>query len=203
MIARLLELFINFFLIGLFTIGGGYAMIPMIQDVVVGKGWLTDNELLNFFAIAESTPGPFAVNTATLVGFNRIPEAPLLGAIITTAAVVLPSFIIILIIARYVNNFIEKKSIRWALDGIKATVVGLIFAVVYSLIATNVFVDKSLDTNNLVIDNKIFGDKLLDLNAILIIIIILALKLVLKKKLGPILIILISGFLGFIFYYYL
>lgn len=184
MIARLVELFVNFFLIGLFTIGGGYAMIPMIEDVVVSKGWLTYNELINFFAIAESTPGPFAVNTATLVGFSQIPEAPLLGAIVTTTAVVLPSFIIIIIIAMFVQNFLQKKAIRWALDGIKATVVGLIFAVVYSL-----FVSIKSDTS---------------LNiyySIIILAIIILLKLIFKKKIGPIPIILISGFLGFIFYY--
>ncbi|HHU56111.1 MAG TPA: chromate transporter [Acholeplasmataceae bacterium] len=184
MIIKLLELFGNFFLIGLFTIGGGYAMIPMIEDVVVGKGWLTYDELINFFAIAESTPGPFAVNTATLVGFNQIPEAPILGAIVTTTAVILPSFIIILIIAIFVNNFLQKKTIRWALDGIKATVVGLIFAVVYSLFVTL----KSDESLNIYYSLIILGT-------------IIALKLIFKKKIGPIPIIIISGFLGFIFYY--
>jgi len=186
MIIRLLELFIYFFVIGLFTIGGGYAMIPMISDVVIGKGWLTGEQLLNFIAIAESTPGPFAVNTATLVGFYHIPEAPLLGAVVTTIAVTLPSFIIILIIAAFLQDFFQKKGVRWALGGIKATVVGLIAAVVVSLI-----------NSNIVVDNK------LDIYAVIILVIVFALKFIFKKKLGPIPLILISGFLGFIFYFIL
>lgn len=185
MIIKLLELFFYFFVIGLFTIGGGYAMIPMIEDVVVGKGWLTSAELLNFFAIAESTPGPFAVNTATLVGFKLIPEAPILGAVATTLAVILPSFIIILIIASLLNNFLQKKGVRWALLGIKATVVGLIAAVVISLIRTNIFVDSSLD-----------------IYALIILVIVFTIS-IFFKKVGPIPIILLSGFLGFIFYFIL
>ena len=105
---KLLELFITFFIIGLFTIGGGYAMIPMINDTVIEKGWLTLEELYNFIAIAESTPGPFAVNTATLVGFSQFPEAPILGAVITTAGVVLPSFIIILLQNTFITSSIKK-----------------------------------------------------------------------------------------------
>ncbi|MDD3383054.1 MAG: chromate transporter, partial [Bacilli bacterium] len=75
-------------MIGLFTIGGGYAMIPLMQSEVVGRGWLTLDELINFFAIAESTPGPFAVNTATLIGFQQF---QILGAIVATTSVILPS----------------------------------------------------------------------------------------------------------------
>ena len=89
----LLELFWVFFQIGLFTFGGGYAMIPMIQDLVVDeKKWVTYEEIMNFIAISESTPGPFAINMATFVGTTQY---GLLGAIVATIAVILPSFIII------------------------------------------------------------------------------------------------------------
>ena len=91
-----LKLLWTFFKIGLFTIGGGYAMIPMIKSEVVAVGWLTESELLDFMAISESTPGPFAVNVATFVGFN---EAGVLGALCSTLGVILPSFIIILIVS--------------------------------------------------------------------------------------------------------
>jgi chromate transporter len=187
---KLLELFITFFIIGLFTIGGGYAMIPMINDTVIEKGWLTLEELYNFIAIAESTPGPFAVNTATLIGFSQFPEAPILGALITTLGVILPSFIIILLIAKYLHHFLEKKVVRWSLNGIKATVVGLIVAVFLSMVITNVF-------------GGAIGLKNIDIYAIIITAIIFTITLVFKKKVGPIPLIILSGILGCVFYYLL
>ena len=93
-----LELFWIFFRIGLFTIGGGYAMIPMItQEIVDEKGWLTDTQLLNYIGISESTPGPFAINIATYVGAET---GGIGGALCATLGVVLPSFVCILIVAR-------------------------------------------------------------------------------------------------------
>lgn len=178
-------------MIGLFTIGGGYAMLPMIIDQVVGKGWLTLEEINNFVAIAESTPGPFAINTATLVGFNLGLQnygvfGALFGAIFTTLAVVLPSFLIILVIAKNFNNFMENKYVKYAISGIKAIVVGLILAVVFELLKVNVFGEASF--------------KNVDYYALVIILVIFAIKLRFKK-LSPILLILISGVLGIAFYY--
>lgn len=186
-----IELFFVFFMIGLFTIGGGYAMLPMIIDQVVGRGWLSLEVLNNFIAIAESTPGPFAINTATLIGFNLGMEqygffGALFGAVITTAGVVLPSFIIILVIAKSFNNFMNVKWVRGALEGIKAIVVGLIFAVVARLLITNVLGS---------IENISF-----DIFALVIVLIVFSLKLIFKK-LSPILLIILSGVLGIIFYY--
>lgn len=94
----LVELFITFFKIGLFTFGGGYAMIPMITDEVVAKGWATAQMLTDFIAIAESTPGTFAINTATFIGMEQM---GVIGAIFATLGVIMPSFIIILIIAKF------------------------------------------------------------------------------------------------------
>jgi len=187
------ELFLVFFLIGLFTIGGGYAMLPMIVDQVVGKGWLTLEAITNFVAIAESTPGPFAVNTATLVGFNLGLEnygvfGALFGAVFTTFGVILPSFIIILLIARQYKKFIAITWVKKAITGIKAIVVGLIFAVVVQLIMTNVITQ---DSNAKV-----------DIYAVIIIVIIFGINFKFKK-LSPIYLIIISGILGLAFYHFL
>lgn len=187
------ELFLVFFLIGLFTIGGGYAMLPMIVDQVVGKGWLTLEAITNFVAIAESTPGPFAVNTATLVGFNLGLEnygvfGALFGAVFTTFGVILPSFIIILLIARQYKKFIAITWVKKAITGIKAIVVGLILAVVVQLIMTNVITQ---DSNSKV-----------DIYAVIIIVIIFGINFKFKK-LSPIYLIIISGILGLAFYHFL
>ena len=120
-----LTLFYVFFKIGLFTFGGGYAMIPMIEDEVVGRGWLTAGELLNFIGVAESTPGPIAVNIATFIGSSR---AGFLGALCATVGVVLPSFLIILLIAAVFRNFLKNRVVKGALVGIRGVIVGLILA---------------------------------------------------------------------------
>ena len=132
---KLLLLFWTFFKIGLFTIGGGYAMIPMINDEVISRGWLTQEELVDFMGIAESTPGPFAINIATFVGMN---ECGVLGAIFTTLGVVLPSFIIILIISKIITLFLENRFVKYALTGVRPVVVGLIASVAIGLIITSI-----------------------------------------------------------------
>ncbi|HOE06663.1 MAG TPA: chromate transporter [Bacilli bacterium] len=186
------ELFYVFFFIGLFTIGGGYAMIPMIKDEVVARGWMTMEELLNFFAIAESTPGPFAVNTATMVGFS---QAGIVGAIVATLSVVLPSFIIILIIAKYITNFLKYKQVKWALDGVKPIVVGLIVGVVLNLIVNDVL------GLTMVLDlfNKSLVIETVDYMSLIIMIAMFLLKMKFKK-LSPIFMIIISAVLGIIIY---
>ena len=123
-----LELFWIFFRIGLFTIGGGYAMIPMItQEIVDEKGWLTDTQLLNYIGISESTPGPFAINIATFVGTS---QGGVLGGVVATFSVVLPSLIIILIFAAIYSKISKNRFLRGAFDGIKPVVTGLISAAV-------------------------------------------------------------------------
>ena len=97
-----LILFLTFFLIGAFTFGGGYAMLPLIADAVSKNGWVSDSEVLDFIAVSESTPGPFAINMATFVG---IKTAGLPGAVCSTLGVVLPSFVIILIVARFYEKY--------------------------------------------------------------------------------------------------
>lgn len=120
----LLELFWIFFKLGLFTFGGGYAMIPQIKEVVVDKKkWLTDDEMLNILAIAESTPGPIAINMATYIGYNK---KKILGSVFATLGVVLPSMIIIFIITLFFDKFLSLKYVSYAFVGIKACVAFLI-----------------------------------------------------------------------------
>ncbi|MDD3171712.1 MAG: chromate transporter [Bacilli bacterium] len=188
----LFELFYVFFLIGLLTIGGGYAMIPMIKDEVVSRGWMTMEELLNFFAVAESTPGPFAVNTATMVGFS---QAGILGAIVATFSVVLPSFLIIYIIAKYINNFLKYREVKWALDGVKPVIVGLIIGVVINLIVNNILgLSTFMDVFNTKIDVATIDYMSL---AIMILMFFLKMK---YKRISPILMILASAILGIVIY---
>lgn len=133
-----LELFWVFFKIGLFTFGGGYAMIPFIQQEVIAKGWLSQNELINFAAVSESTPGPFAVNIATYIG---VAKGGLPGGIFATFGVVLPSFIVILIVTRFYLGFKNSKLVKGVMWGIKPVAIGLIGAASFS-IAYSVFIVK-------------------------------------------------------------
>ena len=131
-----LDLFWTFFKIGLFTIGGGQAMIPMIMTNVVNKGWLTENELIDFIAISESTPGPFAVNIATYTG---IETANVFGAICATLGVVLPSVIIIIIVAKLLSGFMKKRAVGEVFTGVRSTVTGLLMSVFVTLVLTMLF----------------------------------------------------------------
>ena len=119
------ELFYTFFLIGLFTFGGGYAMIPMIQEQVVSKGWITESSLTDFIAVSEATPGPFAINISTFVG-NSV--GGVFGAICSTIGVILPSIIIILIIAMIMKKFMKNKYVQGALFGVRPVVLALILS---------------------------------------------------------------------------
>lgn len=133
-----LQLFWTFFKIGLFTIGGGQAMIPMISQEVVEKGWLTLDEVQSFIAISESTPGPFAVNIATYTGVSVLQSAgvgeSILGAICATFGVVLPSLVIITLIALAFSNFIKKPAVQSVFVYVRSTVTGLLIAVFVGLV---------------------------------------------------------------------
>ena len=136
---ELLDMFLTFARIGGFTFGGGYAMLPMLQkEVVNGRHWATDEELMDYYAIGQCTPGIIAVNTATFVGYkNRgIP-----GAIAATLGVIAPSLVIIMIIAAFISNFIELSFVSSAFAGIRACVCVLIGSAVVKL-AKKSLVDK-------------------------------------------------------------
>ena len=124
-------LFFTFLKIGAFTFGGGYAMIPMIQrETVEKRGWITGEDVLDIVAVAESTPGPIAVNSATFVGY-RI--GGFWGALCATLGVVLPSFLIISVIALFLGQFEEIKWVRYAFTGIRAGVLALVIKALYTL----------------------------------------------------------------------
>lgn len=120
----LFSLFITFFKIGLFTFGGGYAMIAQIKETIVEKNkWITEEELLEIIAIAESTPGPIAINMATFVGFKK---KGVLGSACATLGVVLPSLMIIYIISLFLDAFMANQYVKYAFVGIKCAVAFLI-----------------------------------------------------------------------------
>ena len=128
---RLWSLFLTFFKIGAFTFGGGYAMIPLIQkEAVENKGWVTDDDILEIIAIAESTPGPIAINSATFVGYRT---CGFLGAACATLGVVLPSFCIILAISYVLQEFQDLKIVQYAFNGIRAGVLALLFKALWTM----------------------------------------------------------------------
>lgn len=121
---RLGQLFLTFLKIGAFTFGGGYAMIPLVQRETVEKyGWITDDDLLDIVAIAESTPGPIAVNSATFVGYRVGGTA---GALLASLGVILPSFTVVLLVSFLLRRFGELRAVRYAFFGIRAGVLALI-----------------------------------------------------------------------------
>lgn len=186
----LLELFLTFFEIGALTFGGGYAMIPFVREQVLLHGWLTEEELLNMIAVSESTPGPIAVNMATFVGSN---EAGILGSACATLGVVLPSFIIILIVASLLKNFLKYNGVKAFLSGVRPCVVSLILGTAITL-----FLSVLLGIGG--------GDFTpnIDLKGIIIFAIVIAIATIYKKTKGkkpsPILMIAISACLGMILY---
>ena len=128
---RMWQLFVTFFKIGAFTFGGGYAMIPLIQkEAVEKKKWVTDDDILEIITIAESTPGPIAINSATFVGYRT---CGVLGAACATFGVVLPSFAIILAISYVLNEFQNIQAIQYAFNGIRAGVLALLFKALWSM----------------------------------------------------------------------
>ncbi|MGI6256203.1 MAG: chromate transporter [Acutalibacter sp.] len=125
-----LEIFLIFFKIGAFTFGGGYAMLPLIQQEVLSHGWMDMEQLVNFVAVSESTPGPLAVNLSTYVGAET---AGFPGALCATLGVVLPSFLIIMLVAKFYQAFQKNQIIKGCMNGLRPTVVGMIAASLLSV----------------------------------------------------------------------
>lgn len=125
-----LELFLTFLKIGAFTFGGGYAMLPLMQQEVLANNWMNEESLLNFIAVAESTPGPVAINMATYIG---VQTGGVFGAVCATFGVVLPSFIIILLVAKFYTKYCNSFIVKSCLTGLRPVVIGLIGAAIISL----------------------------------------------------------------------
>ena len=121
----MLELFFGFLCIGCFGFGGAYGAIPLIRDVVLSHGWMNDEMLTYMIGVCESTPGPIMVNLATYVGSSQV---GMLGAIVSTLAVVLPSFIIILLVTALLKTELKNKYVQAVLRGLKPCVIGIVLA---------------------------------------------------------------------------
>ena len=173
-----LSLFLTFLKIGAFTFGGGYAMIPLIQQAVLSNEWLSQEELIDFIAISESTPGPFAVNVSTFIGMKT---ESLLGALCATVGVVLPSFVIILLVARMYDRFQNSRIVNGAMIGLKGVVVGLIGSSIITT-AISVFEDTVKTVN------------VKEMSATVVLLIGLGVGL--KRKINPIILIILSAIFG-------
>ena len=125
------QVFTTFFKIGAFTFGGGYAMIPLIQrETVDNHKWVTEDDILEIIAIAESTPGPIAINSATFVGYRT---CGVLGSVAATLGVVLPSFVVILLLSFVLRQFQELQAVKYAFTGIRAGVLALLIKSLYTM----------------------------------------------------------------------
>ena len=182
-----LILFLEFLKIGLFTFGGGYAMIPLVKEAVLKHGWMNEETFLNMIGVSEVTPGPIAINMATYVGST---QGGFLGALLCTLGVVLPSFIIMLLISILLKKYMKNKYVQSALSGIKFVAVSLISASALTIFADVLFpytVGETISVTPNLIAIKMF---------VIIIAGYFLMKLVLKRKPGPILVIIMSAIVG-------
>lgn len=170
----LMELFLSFFKIGLFSFGGGYAMLPLIkEEVIIKHGWLSNAEFIDILAISEMTPGPVAINSATFLGY-RVCGVP--GSVTATIAVVLPSFIVMSLILHFITKFKDSPYVDYFFVGIRPIVLGLIGAA-----AVTVAMDAFMDIKSVIIAIILF-------------------YFVTFKKLNPIYAIILAGITGAILY---
>ena len=178
-----LDLFLGFLKVGCFSFGGAYGAIPLIRDVVLSNGWLNDEAVTYMVAVSESTPGPIMVNMATYVGSS---QAGLLGSLVATTAVVLPSFLITLLVTVLLSSALKNRYVKAVLQGLKPCVIGIILATgLYMILQNCIHTDSSFSSLFLtgVLSFIMFGT-----------------KPILKKKISPITLIAISAFLGIIVY---
>lgn len=185
-----LRLFLIFLKIGAVSFGGGYGMIALIQEDCLRYGWLTEEELLNFIAVAESTPGPLAVNMATFVGSS---QGGLAGAFLATLGVVLPAFFIILLIAAVIRNLLKFAGVQAALSGVRPAIVGLILGTAAILLLNIVCGVQTVG-----------GGAAFEWENLVLLLLLFAVsagyRLWKKKSFSPILLILLSGALGVLFF---
>ena len=182
-----LDLFLGFLKVGCFAFGGAYGAIPLIRDVVMSYGWLNDEMLTYMIAVSESTPGPIMVNLATYIGSS---QAGAFGAVIATLAVVLPSFLIILLVTVLLKTALKNKYVQAILRGLKPCVIGIVLATGIYMVLGNCFgtiTDFAVNTQAVVI-TALLGT------------LMLGYKYFVKKKLSPVLLIVISAMTGIVIY---
>ena len=183
----LLELLAGFLEIGLFSFGGGYGAIPLIREVVLSYGWIEEEKLAYIIAVSESTPGPIMVNMATYIGSVK---AGVPGAVIATAAVILPAFLIVILLTVLLKKLVEKGAVQSMLGALTSCVIGVILATGVFMILTNcigsftkITVDYTAVILTAVLGTVYFGS-----------------KLIWKNGISPILLICIAGVAGVIAY---
>ena len=186
----LLNLFLTFLKIGAVSFGGGYGMIPLVTEEAISNFGLTSEQVMNFIAVAESTPGPIAINMATFIGAS---QAGFLGALLATIGVVLPSFVIILLIVALLTGLMQYKGVKGFLLGVRPVVCGLIIATAIGMLL------------NVVIGVEVVGDvAVFDYKSIIIFGVVATTHFVYKKKtdkaISPIILIVIAAVLGMILY---
>ncbi len=181
-----LQLFLTFLEIGAVSFGGGYGMIALMREKSLANGWLTADSFLNMVAVAESTPGPVAVNIATFVGAN---SGGLLGSLCATLGVILPSFIIIIVIASLISNLMKFAGVQAVVNGMKPAVTGIIFATALSLLVKAIFAVEKFG------EKVVFSYSTLIIFAV-IVAVFFAYKKIFKKNINPIFLIIISALLG-------
>ena len=182
-----LILFLEFFKVGLFALGGGLAALPFLQDLIIKYGWMSREELLNMIAISESTPGAIGINTATFIGYNT---AGIPGGIIATAGLAAPSIIIVTIIAHYFKKFNQHPLVKSAFSGIRPAVAGLIASAAFELARGGL----------LNLSNWSFNKDFLsyfDLKSLILLVIVFAAVRIFKKH--PIIYIIAAAFIGIVF----
>ena len=182
-----LDLFLGFLKVGCFAFGGAYGAIPLIRDVVMSHGWLSDEMLTYMIAVSESTPGPIMVNLATYIGSS---QAGFLGAVIATLAVVLPSFLIILLVTALMKTALKNKYVQAVLRGLKPCVIGIVLATGIYMVLANCFGTISAIKVNV---------PAIIITALLVAS-IFGYKHFAKKKLSPIGLILLSAIFGIIIF---
>ncbi len=182
-----LEVCITFFTIGLFSIGGGLATLPLLQEAVERYQWLTNQEFVDMIAISQSTPGPIGINMATYVGFNT---GGILGALLATFSIILPSFIIIIIIAHFFMKFNEQPLVRSAFMGLRPAVTALIAAACFEVVKVSlVHIEQYVETQELL--------QLFDIKAIVLFLVLFITMNKIRKH--PIVYIIIAAVIGGIF----
>ena len=181
------DLFLGFLKVGCFAFGGAYGAIPLIRDVVMSYGWLNDEMLTYMIAVSESTPGPIMVNLATYIGSS---QAGFLGAMIATLAVVLPSFMIILLVTALLKTALKNKYVQAVLRGLKPCVIGIVLATGIYMVLSNCFGAISALKVNV---------QAIILTAILVAS-MFGYKHFAKKKLSPIILIIVSAMVGVVVY---
>ena len=182
-----LDLLIGFLKVGCFAFGGAYAAIPLIRDVVLSYGWLTDEQLTYMIAVSESTPGPVMINLATYVGSS---QGGILGSLLATLAVAFPAFFIIWLVMVLLKSFLQKKPVQAVLQAVKPCVIGII-------LATGVYMSLS---SVLSIDNGVAADGRAAIIAGVVAAVVVAWRLIKKKKASPIVLIIVSACLGMLVY---